>query len=160
MLLHGLEFARVRHGMAAHSFTRANEITFGAGANETPLTSENELLCKELLARLFGSRHPDGSHTDALFRLQPERWLESRLRNGIDELLPNLRGDLLLSQVPALTSGDRGMLDLLTLDRDSRLAVIELKADEDLHLPMQALAVTLCVGQMFDEVTFGRVIQR
>jgi hypothetical protein len=71
--------------------------------------------------------------------MQPERWLESRLRCNIDELLPNLRGDLLLSQVPALTSGDRGMLDLLTLDRDGRLAVIELKADEDLHLPMQAL---------------------
>src|SRR5271163_1790498 len=31
------------------------------------------------------------------------------------------------------------MLDLLTLDRDGRLAVIELKADEDLHLPLQAL---------------------
>jgi hypothetical protein len=139
LLLHGLEFARVRHGMAAHSFTRENEITFGAGANETPLTPENESLCRELFARLVHSRHPDGAHTDALFRLQPERWLESRLRSNIDELLPNLRGDLLLSQVPALASGDRGMLDLLTLDREGRLAVIELKADEDLHLPMQAL---------------------
>jgi hypothetical protein len=139
LLLHGLEFASVRHSMAAHSFTRENEITFGAGPNETPLTPESESLCKELLARLVHSRHPDGSHTDALFRLQPERWLESRLRSNIDELFPNLRGDLLYSQVPALTSVDRGMLDLLTLDRDGRLAVIELKADEDLHLPMQAL---------------------
>ena len=139
LLLHGLEFARVRHGMAAHSFTRQTEITFGAGANETPLTPENESHCRELFARLIQSRHPDGVHTDALFRMQPERWLESRLRCNIDELLPNLRGDLLLSQVPALASGDRGMLDLLTLDRDGRLAVIELKADEDLHLPMQAL---------------------
>ena len=34
---------------------------------------------------------------------------------------------------------DRGMLDLLTLDRKGQLVVIELKADEDLHLPMQAL---------------------
>jgi hypothetical protein len=139
LLLHGLEFARVRHGMAAHSFTRENEITFGAGANETSLTPENESLCRELFARLVLSRYPDGTHTDALFRMQPERWLESRLRSNIDELLPNLRGDLLLSQVPALASGDRGMLDLLTLDRNGRLAVIELKADEDLHLPMQAL---------------------
>lgn len=31
------------------------------------------------------------------------------------------------------------MLDLLTLDRNGRLVVIELKADEDLHLPMQSL---------------------
>jgi hypothetical protein len=137
--LHGLEFARVRHGVAAQSFAREEEVTFGAGANETPLTGENEALCRDLLRRLFLSRHPDGAHTDPLFRLQPERWLESRLRAGIAELLPGLRGDLLYSQVPALSAGDRGLLDLLTLDRNGRLTVIELKADEDLHLPLQAL---------------------
>jgi hypothetical protein len=71
--------------------------------------------------------------------MQPERWLESEFRTGLAELLPTLRGDLVYSQVPALSSGDRGMLDLLTLDRNGRLTVIELKADEDLHLPMQAL---------------------
>jgi hypothetical protein len=92
-----------------------------------------------LLERLFASRHADGVHTDPLFRLQPERWLEARLRGRIAELLPGLRGDLLYTQVPALSTGDRGMLDLLTLDRNGRLAVIELKADEDLHLPLQAL---------------------
>ena len=139
LLLHGLEFARVRHGFAANSFAREDEITFGAGANETPLTEENEGLCRELLARLFRSRHADGAHTDPLFRMQPEHWLESRLRGGIGELLPGLRGDLLYSQVPALSTGDRGLLDLLTLDRGGRLVVMELKADEDLHLPLQAL---------------------
>jgi len=139
LLLHGLEFARVRYGASAASFARELDITFGAGANETPLTPDNEPLCRELLAQLFLSRHPDGSHNDALFRLQPERWLESRLRLNIGELLPHLRADLFYSQVPALSNGDRGMLDLLTLDRDGRLNVIELKADEDLHLPLQAL---------------------
>jgi len=139
LLLHGLEFARVRHGVAANSFAREDEASFGAGANETPLTAENEGLCRELCARLFLSRHPDGTHADALFRLQPERWLESRFRGEIAELLPGLRGDLLYSQVPALSTGDRGMLDLLALDRNGRLVVMELKADEDLHLPLQAL---------------------
>jgi hypothetical protein len=71
--------------------------------------------------------------------MAPERWLESRLRSGIAELLPELRGDQLYTQVPALSSGDRGMLDLLTLDRNGRLVVLELKASEDLHLPLQAL---------------------
>ncbi len=137
--LHGLEFARVRHGVAAHSFAREDEVTFGAGINETPLTEENEALCRELFLRLFQSRHSDGAHTDPLFRMQPERWLESRLRANVAELMPGLRGDLMYTQVPALSSGDRGMLDLLTLDRNGRLAVIELKADEDLHLPVQAL---------------------
>ena len=71
--------------------------------------------------------------------MQRERWLESRLRKEVDELLPGLRSDMIYTQVPALSSGDRGMLDLLALDRNGRLTVIELKADEDLHLPMQAL---------------------
>ncbi|HEY1160422.1 MAG TPA: hypothetical protein VGE83_07315 [Terracidiphilus sp.] len=149
--LHGLEFARVRHGFAAKSFAREDEITFGAGANETPLTEENETLCRDLCARLFLSRHADGAHTDSLFRLQPERWLEARLRGGIAELLPGLRGDLLYTQVPALSSGDRGLLDLLTLDRNGRLAVIELKADEDLHLPLQALDYWIRVRALNDD---------
>jgi hypothetical protein len=125
--------------VASHSFAGQDEISFGAGANETPLTAESEDLCRQMFARLFASRHADGAHTDPLFRLQPERWLESKLRGQVAELLPGLRGDVMYTQVPALSSGERGMLDLLTLDRSGRLAVIEVKADEDLHLPLQAL---------------------
>lgn len=139
LLLHGLEFARVRRGMAAHSFAGEDEVSFGAGANETLLTGENAEACRELFARLFAARRPDGEHNDPLFRMHPERWLESRLRSDLVELLPGLRGDLMYTQVPALSAGDRGMLDLLTLDRDGRLTVLELKANEDLHLPLQAL---------------------
>jgi hypothetical protein len=155
LLLHGLEFARVRHGFAANSFAQQDEITFGAGAHETPLNEENEKLCGDLCARLLLSRHADGAHTDPLFRLQPERWLESRLRGGIAELQPGLRGDLLYTQVPALSAGDRGLLDLLTLDRSGRLAVIELKADEDLHLPLQALDYWIRVRALNDDRQAG-----
>ena len=69
----------------------------------------------------------------------------------VPELLPGLRGDLLYSQVPALSTGDRGMLDLLTLDRNARLAVMELKADEDLHLPLQALDYWIRVRALNDD---------
>jgi hypothetical protein len=139
LILHGLEFARVRHGADLHSFAPQQQITFGAGSNETPLTEETRDLCRELCARLFASRHRDGVHNDPLFRIQPERWLESEFRAGLSDLLPSLRSDQIYAQVPAFSSRDRGMLDLLTLDRDGRLVVIELKADEDLHLPLQAL---------------------
>ena len=139
LLLHGLEFARVRNAASAHSFVREEEITFGAGANETKLDNESEPLCRELLTRLFLSRQPDGEHADALFRLQPERWLESRLRANLEEFLPGLRGEFLYSQVPAIASGERGMLDLLTVDRGGRLTVLEVKAAEDMHLPLQGL---------------------
>ena len=139
LMLHGLEFARIRNGASKHSFTRDEEITFGAGAHETTLTAESEPLCRELLARLFLSRHADGEHADPLFRLQPERWLESRLRIDLEDLSPGLHSEFLYSQVPAIASGERGMLDLLTLDRAGRLVVIEVKADEDMHLPLQGL---------------------
>ncbi|HUN83266.1 MAG TPA: hypothetical protein VMU48_02750 [Terracidiphilus sp.] len=151
LMLHGLEFARVRHSAVSHSFASEDEITFGAGANETPLTGDNQDLCESLFRRLFLSRHPDGMHNDPLFRLQPERWLESRLRACITDILPNLQGDLLYSQVPALSAGDRGMLDLLTLDRAGRLVVIEVKADEDLHLPLQALDYWIRVRTLNDD---------
>ena len=149
--LHGLEFARVRHGFAASGFKQQDGVTFGAGANETPLSDETEAMCRELVGRLFQSRRPDGAHTDPLHRMQPERWLEAELRAGIAELLPGFRGDLIYTQVPALSSGDRGMLDLLTLDRKGRLAVIELKADEDLHLPLQALDYWIRVRALNDD---------
>lgn len=139
LALHGLEFGRVRVGASSHSFAQQQEVTFGAGANETPLEESNLELARALAMRLFHSRHADGQYTDALFRLQPENWLEAEFRRGLSELLPGLRGDLLYAQVPALRSGDRALLDLLTLDRANRLVVIELKANEDLHLPLQAL---------------------
>ncbi|HEX4319764.1 MAG TPA: hypothetical protein VHZ52_02610 [Acidobacteriaceae bacterium] len=137
--LHGLEFARVRTNALPGAFTPENEITFGAGAHETRLDDATEPLCRELLARLFASRRPDGEYADPLFRLQPERWLESMIRTEAEEFLPGLRGEYLYSQVPAIASGERGMLDLLTLDREGRLTVIEIKADEDMHLPLQGL---------------------
>jgi hypothetical protein len=43
------------------------------------------------------------------------------------------------SQVPAFSASDRAMIDVLTCTRDRRLAVLELKADEDIHLPLQGL---------------------
>ena len=77
--LHGLEFARVRMGYAGQSFNRVQEITFGAGANETPLTEGNANDLREVMARLFERREAGGDKRDALYRMQPERWLESEL---------------------------------------------------------------------------------
>ena len=155
VLLHGLEFGRVRRGVSSRSFAREDEVTFGAGAHETPLNLETEPMCRDLFLRLFSSRHPDGAHTDPLFRLQPEHWLESRLRTEMSEVLTGLRSDYVYSQVPALSNGERGMLDLLTLNRNGRLTVIEVKADEDLHLPMQALDYWIRVRALNEDRKMG-----
>ena len=138
-LLHGLEFARVRMGFAGNSFQSAQEITFGAGANETPLTVENESELRELVARLFARRAAGGDKRDPLYRMQPERWLESVLRRDVGPLDAHLDPKHVYTQVPAFAAADRGMLDLLGVTSDGRLAVMELKADEDLHLALQGL---------------------
>ena len=138
-LLHGLEFARVRMGYTGNSFNSAQEITFGAGANETPLTAENEEELRELVARLFARRVAGGDKRDPLYRMQPERWLESVLRRDAKPLDAHLDSAHVYTQVPAFAAADRGMLDLLGITEDGRLAVIELKADEDLHLALQGL---------------------
>jgi hypothetical protein len=137
--LHGLEFARVRMGYAGESFNRVQEITFGAGANETPLTEENAGELRDLVARLFARRSESGDKRDALYRMQPERWLESELRRDVSLIDARLDAAHVYTQVPAFAASDRGMLDVLSVDKDGRLAVIELKADEDLHLALQGL---------------------
>jgi len=138
-LLHGLEFARIRSGYAGNSFNVQEEITFGAGPSETPLADENESTLRELVQKLFERRHAGGDRRDPLYRMQPERWLESALRQDLEPLAPHLDSRHIYTQVPAFAAGDRGMLDLLGVLRDGRLAVIELKADEDLHLALQGL---------------------
>jgi hypothetical protein len=147
-LLFGLEFARVRHGLAPDSFVRKDYVTFGAGPNETDLTPETQDLFVDLVGRLFQSRHSGGAHRDPLYRLQPERWLESSLREDLAEIEPGIRPEFIYTQVPAFSAGDRGMLDLLTVNRSGRLVVLELKADEDLHLPLQGLDYWLRVRQL------------
>ena len=55
---------------------------------------------------------------------------------AVDE---RLDADRVYSQVPAFSASDRAMIDVLTSTREGRLAVVELKADEDIHLPLQGL---------------------
>ena len=100
---------------------------------------ENEAWFLDLLERLFTYRSPTASAGNPLFRLQPEAWLEATLREDVSRIEPSLRSSILYSQVPAFAGRDRGMLDLLTITQGARLAVLELKADEDLQLPLQGL---------------------
>lgn len=55
-------------------------------------------------------------------------------------VLPHLDPMHVYTQVPAIAgASDRGLLDLLGVTADGRLAVIELKADDDLHFALQGL---------------------
>jgi hypothetical protein len=74
-----------------------------------------------------------------LYQKNPERWLESQVRAGITTIDAGLRSSPVYGQVPAFTAGDRGVIDLLAAEHSGRLAVLELKASADIHLPLQAL---------------------
>ena len=55
-------------------------------------------------------------------------------------VIPRLDPHHVYAQVPAIAgASDRGLLDLLGVTADGRLAVIELKVDDDLHFALQGL---------------------
>ncbi|WP_263411150.1 PDDEXK family nuclease [Terriglobus tenax] len=138
-LLHGLEFARAEMNVSANSFAHDVQISFGAGVNETRLDTTNRETLRTMTAGLFARRKPVGDSNDPVYRMQPERWMESRLRTQLPLVDEALLPAPVYAQVPAFAATDRGMLDLLGVTKDGRLAVLELKADEDLHLALQAL---------------------
>jgi hypothetical protein len=241
-LLHGMEFARVRIGLAANSFAQTLEVTAGVGENETALNEGNRAQVAAMVAELFARRRPAepsgvfarrsastlrrigspmtapaharmqkidrrgmrSGAQDPLYRAAPERWLESMLRHDLAPLTRNLaprpqpsqrsegerfanecdpdtignRADAdessarevdgnrsqagaeesrviprldpqhVYSQVPAIAgASDHGLLDLLGVTADGRLAVIELKVDDDLHFALQGLDYWIRVRQ-------------
>jgi hypothetical protein len=95
-------------------------------------------------------------HAHPLYRQSPEAWLESQARAQIETLDATLLREPVYGQVPAFAGGERGILDLLAVDRDGRLAVIELKASADLHLPLQALDYWIRVKWHLDRGEFAR----
>lgn len=135
--VHGLEFARARLGNSIHS---TQELVFGVGPSETVLSQDSEPLFREIVQRLLESRTPGAPRPgDVLWRLAPERWLESLIIREVNAIDHRLDQRWVYSQVPAFAASDRAMIDVLTTTADGRLAVLELKADEDLHLPLQGL---------------------
>lgn len=157
--LRGLEFAQARVAHDPRNFQSGQEIVFGLAGEERVLDERNEPQFIDLMRLAASIRHKDGPRAHPLWRMHPERWLESVVVENVGLLDSRLRGGrsggqecpphtgggqecpphTAYSQVPAFSAGDRAMIDVLALTREQRLAVIELKADEDIHLPLQGL---------------------
>jgi len=135
----GLEFAQARIAHDPRNFQLAEEIVFGVGAEARVLDERNEADFADLVRLTAVVRRKDGPKNHALWRMHPERWLEAMAAANIEALDGRLRTEHVYRQVPAFAAADRGMMDLLAMTRENRLAVIELKADEDIHLPLQGL---------------------
>ena len=137
--LKGLEFARARVAHDPRLVRSGEEIVFGICAEEHVLKAENREQFAGLLQRGAQIRQPDGPKQHVVYRLHPERWLESLVVKDVSDLDERLDTTQLYSQVPAFSASDRAMIDVLTTTRQGRLAVVELKAEEDIHLPLQGL---------------------
>lgn len=124
--VHGLEFAR----------TAGSDLLVGVETKRRGRAPEARIWADEL-ARIRWPDAADRSHP--LYLKNPEAWLESQVRLHIHEIDASLLGEAIYGQVPAFAASDRAVLDLLACDVRGRLAVIELKASEDVHLPLQAL---------------------
>ncbi len=114
----GVQFARLRDGR------------FFLGLADPVESTANEVLAFAAQMTNLGDSAPASAE---------ERWLECAIRRYPDRIHPTLHSSLLHSQVLTFAGCDRDLVDLLGITHDGQLAVLELKADEDIHLPIQAL---------------------
>jgi|HubBroStandDraft_1064217.scaffolds.fasta_scaffold03204_7 hypothetical protein len=126
----GLEFAR---------WTREG-VTFGLNDAGERLTERTQPRLERLIRELDLHRSSLATETNhPLYRAAPERWLETLVMEDPSRVDAQLDPRYLYSEVPALAAGDRGVLDVLGVTLRGRLVVIELKASEDIQMPMQAV---------------------
>ena len=115
-------------------------VLFGLGDSLERLNKSTEPALKRLIHRLHSHRSSVVSETShPLYRAAPERWLETIILEDASKIDAQLDRAHLYSQVPAMAAGDRGVLDLLGVTRKGRLVVMELKASEDIQMPLQAV---------------------
>lgn len=116
----GAEFARIENGRARLGLTDQHDVP------------ESE----------FGSIRSSAVQLLELAEASPalpERWLEGAVRGHLPSLDATLLPAPVHGQVLTFAGRDRDAVDLLAVSANGRLAVLELKAAEDLHLPLQAL---------------------
>jgi len=114
-------------------------IFFGTSERRQELSAASWPALKKLTNDLELYRHPLATDTrHALHRAQPERWLEAIVREDVTRIDAQLDARFVYTQVFANAGGEHGILDLLGVTRSGRLAIIELKATEHIHLVLQA----------------------
>ena len=143
----GLAFANWKDG----------QTYYGVGDDSHELTGTAWPELEKLVRLLDLHRSPLAEDTNnGMYRAAPERWLETLVLADPTRLSAHLDPRSVYSQVPALSAGERGVIDLLGVTRAGRLVVIELKASEDIHLPLQAVDYWLRVCRHQREGDFQR----
>ncbi|GAC1622799.1 MAG: hypothetical protein PVS2B2_02640 [Candidatus Acidiferrum sp.] len=143
----GLPFARWNEG----------QILISEKVGWRKIVGNRQLQLKSLVHDLEFHRSPlanDSRH--ALYRAQAERWLEFIVREDISRIDAALDARFVYSQVFTQAGGDHGILDLLGVTRFGRLAIVELKASEHIHLPIQAADYWLRIRRHLAQGDFSR----
>jgi hypothetical protein len=144
----GLEFAR---------WSRMEGIFFGLCDSRERLTTDKEPALDHLVRRIDLHRNCLATETNhPLYRAAPERWMETLAIQDPTRIDAQLDAAYLYSQPPAPGAGERGVIDLLGVTRRGRLVVIELKASEDMQLPIQAVEYWLRVRRHQRDGDFER----
>jgi len=144
----GLEVARIEGLLAPRVF-------FGLEGSFRRLDPADRPEFRDFLSRVLEVRRAEGGdRAHEFYRLQSERWLESLLVRDITRVDPELRPEFVYPQVPAFAGQDRGVIDILAASNRGRLAVIELKLDEDINLPLQGLDYWLRVRWLHERGQF------
>ncbi len=145
LAVHGLEFARAS----------GDELLFGIDAKHVAGSERHVEEIVQLAEGLAAMRNHAAHRMNPLYTRHPEAWLESAVRESIDRLDALLLEEPIYGQVPQFAAGERSVIDLLAVDRDGRLAVIELKASQDIQLPLQALDYWMRVKWHLDRGEFA-----
>jgi len=125
----GLPFARWKN----------ERIYFGSQSVWEELCPRNEYKLKQLVLNLQKYRNPLARNPrHPLYRAQAERWMQSLVMQDVSRVDVSLDPEHVYEQVFAQAGGQRGILDLLAVTRTKRLAIVELKAAENVDLPLQA----------------------
>jgi hypothetical protein len=126
----GLVFARWHEG----------KVYFGSDSVWEELRLENEFALKQLIANLQTFRNPLADNVrHPLHRAQAERWMQTLVAQDVSRIDVALDPAHVYEQVFAQAAGQHGILDLLCVTRTGRLAILELKATENVDLPLQAV---------------------
>jgi hypothetical protein len=123
----------------AFAYWDDGKVWFGVGDRKELLTPASQPALRHLVKDL--ENHRDSAASDRrhpLYRPQSERWLESIVREDVTRVDADLDSRFSYTQVFANGGGQSGILDVLTTTRTGRLAILELKATEYIHLPLQA----------------------
>jgi hypothetical protein len=125
----GLPFVRWKEG----------KIDYWTGRAWRQMTAKCEQELKRVVQSLKAFRGPLATNLrHPLYRSQPERWMQSIVTQDVSRIDSNLDPEHVYEQVIAQSGGRHGILDLLTVTRAKRLAILELKANENPGLPLQA----------------------